>query len=104
MAHAQARVAKALLVVVGATHPAAQEPVQFLPRVIQCAAVHSAQLGVARLQVHQVIKALHQRLQGRLAAYQGKGAVGGGRADSGGGYRENVVLDRAIHGQKDSKR
>ena len=68
VALAQARVAKALLVVVGAAQPAAQEPEQFLACVVQRAAVCGAQFGVLGFELHQVVKALDQRAHRRFAA------------------------------------
>ena len=56
MAHAQSRVTKTLLVVVGAAQPAAEKPEQFLACIVQRAAMRRAQFLVARLQIHQVIK------------------------------------------------
>ena len=78
VAHAQARVAEAFDVVIGPAEPAAQEPEQLLPRVIQRAAVGGAHGGVLRLQVHQVVEALDQRTHRRLAAdpVERRGGVG----------------------------
>ena len=81
VAHAQARVAKALLVVVGAAQPAAQKPEQFLARIVQRVAVRGAQFCVSGFEFHQVVKALDQRAHLRLAAdvFERGGGVHGHR-------------------------
>src|SRR5690606_5480676 len=65
--HAQARVAKTVFVVGGATQPAAKEPEQLLARRVERVAMRGAQLGIGRLDVHEVVKALDQRAHTLLA-------------------------------------
>ena len=80
MPHAQSWMPKALGVMLWPAHPAAQKPEQALPGVVERAAVGGAQGGVAGLKVHQVIKALDQRLDVGFAAYPGEGGVERGGA------------------------
>ena len=81
MWRAQARVAEAALVMVGPAQPTAEEPKQLVARVIQRSAVTGTQLGVAGLQVHEIVETVHQLADARLAAdpLERCGRRGGGR-------------------------
>ena len=78
VAHAQARMSKSALVVIGAAQPAAQKPKELLPGIGQLIAVGGTQLGVAGLQVHQVVEAVHHAADHGFAPYPFKRGFGVG--------------------------
>ena len=79
---AQPRMAEALDEILRPAEPTAQEPEQLVARAVQARRMQGTQLAVGRLQIHQVVEAVHELAHAGLAADPFEGgsrALGGGR-------------------------